>query len=175
MTQNFRFSDDEIKSDREFCKFLYGGIHDLNPRVRRLVYNCYRHGIKTTWSNEGFVDKWLADSADTGACELTASAGYLSFDSGKLYYLPDEKAGVLGKLLENIVLENSSFASLKLNKFDSPPVMYFDLDFKDIADLVFDKNQRKKALFAPEEKARERMQQIYKIWEELTTETEKWE
>jgi hypothetical protein len=147
----------DIFNDQEFEKMLYGGVHDLEEPVGRLVYNLWKAKIKTSWSCAGHVGKFICNS------EKNAIVGYFAFDEGKLLYTPNQNSAVLTDKLEEVVRRNDHFARLERRE-----QYQFYLSMDDIA-VRFDNLERGyEKLQVPQQLAVRRYGEFVSIWKDLT-------
>lgn len=85
----------DIFHDPEFEKMLYGGVHDLDEPVGKLVYNLWKSGIQTTRSCSGHIGRFLDDAGNAYDnlfvylpghldCNITPRAGMLTQKLGQV-------------------------------------------------------------------------------------------
>jgi len=151
---------EQIKADKKFDAWLYGGFRDLDEPVIKLIYNLYSSGIKTILSCSGHIGSFIQSS------EKSAIKEHYAFDCGRLYYEDSPESEPLEEKLRSIV-RNHNFARLETDK-DYPE---FILDMEDIAipcDI-----RGKGELQVPIKKAKARYNDFLKIWADLTKWSEK--
>ncbi|MBS3070933.1 hypothetical protein J4407_01370 [Candidatus Pacearchaeota archaeon] len=164
---------EDIFNDAAFDRWLYGGVHDLDEDVGKLIYNMYnlkkRFGfIKTNWSCSGHVGKWLIEGRSSMEGFWIYNLGLLGFEI--LNNNPNSE-----NFMKNLsaIVEKYKFAELKhlpINLSD----YWIRLEMKDIADNPKAKRDTKQFDFYWAENreiilelTQERYEVFKKFWNEM--------
>jgi hypothetical protein len=165
----------EIDSDHMFNGWLYGGTvklatgNDVDIKLKGLIHNCYRAGIQTFWSDQGFIGQ---KNTEFGR---KAPEGFFTFEEGYIAYRRiNEKTLTFHEIIKKIISENPSFAGFQPNYQEEKPETWFTLSFQDISKKAPNVWQPEKEIeVVRQDLAEERLAKIDGIWQYLAAETDK--